>query len=148
VRVDSAEERDIPALLPLMRAYCDFYESSPPDSGLERMARELIAVPDSDGMLVVAWDAGEDVVGFAVVGWKWSSLRAARVAVLEDLFVAPSARGTGAADALIRECAERAAREGAPSMLWLTALDNHRAQAVYERVGATGEKWLEYELEL
>ena len=37
---------------------------------------------------------------------------------------------------------------GAPVLSWMTAPDNHRAQAVYERVGATGDTWLEYELEL
>ena len=82
------------------------------------------------------------------MGWKWSSLRAARIAVMEDLFVAPEARGQGAADALIRACADRAREHGAPVLIWETAPDNHRAQAVYERVGATGGPWLEYELEL
>jgi RimJ/RimL family protein N-acetyltransferase len=30
----------------------------------------------------------------------------------------------------------------------VTAPDNHRAQAVYDRAGATSGAWLEYELEL
>jgi len=33
-------------------------------------------------------------------------------------------------------------------MSWLTAPDNQRAQAVYNRVGGTSEAFLEYELEL
>ena len=53
-----------------------------------------------------------------------------------------------AADALIEACAERARGHGAPVLTWETATDNHRAQAVYERVGATGDVWMEYELEL
>ena len=59
--------------------------------------------------------------------------------MLEDLFVAPEARGKGAADALIEAVAERARRHGAPVVTWLTAPDNHRAQAVYNRVGGTSE---------
>lgn len=131
-----------------MRGYCDFYGVSPPDEGLAEMARALIAGTDSEGMLLVA--RGEDgaPVGFAAVGWKWSSLRAARVAIMEDLFVEPSARGSGAGRGLIEACAERARTHGAPCLLWVTALDNHRAQSVYESVGAEGEHWLEYELEL
>jgi hypothetical protein len=31
---------------------------------------------------------------------------------------------------------------------WQTALDNERAQAVYERIGAKPSRWLDYELEL
>ena len=77
------------------------------------------------------------MVGFAACGWKWSSLRGARIVVLEDLFVA-----------LMDASAERARAHGAPVMTWLTAPDNHRAQAVYDRVGATAEAFLEYELEL
>src|SRR6266567_3308763 len=67
----------------------------------------------------------------------------ARLAVLEDLFVAPEARGKGAADALIEAVAERARRHGAPVVTWLTAPDNHRAQAVYNRVGGTSGTFLE-----
>ena len=147
--VRAAREADLPALLPLMRGYCDFYESSPADEGLERMARALIGCEDAEGFLLVSCDGdADDAGGFAAVGWKWSSLRAARVAIMEDLFVEPAARGAGHADALIAACAERARELGAPVLLWQTAQDNHRARAVYERAGANGETWMEYELEL
>ena len=147
MEIRDAVDSDVPALLPLMRGYCDFYEANPTDEGLAEMARALIATADDQGMLLVADDGGE-VIGFAAVGWKWSSLRGARIAVLEDLFVAPEARGRGAADALIEAVAERARSNGAPAVTWLTAPDNHRAQAVYDRVGGTSETFLEYELEL
>lgn len=142
-----AVESDIPALMPLMRGYCDFYKANPSDAGLDEMARALIATEDDQGMLLVADDGGE-AIGFAAVGWKWSSLRGARIAVLEDLFVGPEARGRGAADALIEAVAQRARENGAPVVTWLTAPDNHRAQAVYDRVGGTSATFLEYELEL
>jgi GNAT superfamily N-acetyltransferase len=148
VTIDDASEADLGALLPLMRAYCDFYEVSPADEGLEEMARALIAAPTQEGMLLVARDEDGTPIGFAAVGWKWSSLRGARVAHLEDLFVDPDARRGGTGQALIEACAERARAHGAPAMLWVTAVDNKRAQSVYERVGANGETWLEYELEL
>jgi GNAT superfamily N-acetyltransferase len=147
MEVRPAAESDIAALMPLMRGYCEFYEADPPDAGLDDMARALIATTDDQGMLLVADDGGQ-VIGFAAVGWKWSSLRGARIAVLEDLFVAPEARGKGAAGALIEACASRARANGAPVMTWLTAPDNHRAQAVYDRVGGTSDPFLEYELEL
>ena len=148
MEIEAATENDLDALLPMMRGYCDFYRASPSDEGLASMARALIAGPDADGMLLVARDDEGVAIGFATVGWKWSSLRAARIAVMEDLFVSPEARGRGAADALIRACADRTRELGAPVLSWQTATDNHRAQAVYERVGATGSTWLEYELEL
>jgi GNAT superfamily N-acetyltransferase len=146
--IDSATDGDLGALLPMMRAYCDFYGASPSDDGLREMATALIAGPDADGMLLVARDRDGVVIGFATVCWKWSSLRGARIAVMEDLFVAPEARGQGAADALIRACADRAHELGAPVVTWLTAPDNRRAQAVYHRAGAIADTFLEYELEL
>ena len=148
MEIRSAVEGDVPALTPLMRGYCEFYKANPPDAGLQEMARALIATSDGEGMLLVAEDDAGQVIGFAAVGWKWSSLRGARIAVLEDLFVAPEARGQGAADALIEESASRARENGAPVMTWLTAPDNHRAQAVYNRLGGQAEMFLEYELEL
>jgi GNAT superfamily N-acetyltransferase len=148
MQVDSARNDDLEALLPLMRGYCDFYKVSPPDEGLERMARALIAAPDVEGMLLVARDEGGEPMGFAAVGWKWAGTRGARVAIMEDLFVRPDVRGSGAGRALIAACADRARDAGAPCLMWTTALDNERAQAVYDSVGAEGEAWLEYELEL
>jgi ribosomal protein S18 acetylase RimI-like enzyme len=140
-RVEEAEQ-----LLPLLRAYCDFYEASPSDQGLLEFARALIADPEV-GAMFIARD-GASAVGFATLAWKWSSLKGARIGYLEDIFVAPEARGRGIADALIEACAERCRERGAPAMEWLTATDNQRAQAVYDRTGATAETFLEYELPL
>jgi GNAT superfamily N-acetyltransferase len=151
--IREATESDLPALLPLLRGYCDFYEAKPSDEGLERMTRALIAASEQEGFLLVTTEAAPDpesdaVVGFAACGWKWSSLRGARIVVLEDLFVAERARGRGHADALIEATATVARRHGAPVVTWLTATDNRRAQAVYDRVGGRSEPFLEYELEL
>jgi GNAT superfamily N-acetyltransferase len=144
-----AVESDMQALLPLLRGYCDFYDANPPDHGLERMARAIMAAPDDEAFLLVAEDSEQgEIVGFSACGWKWSSLRGARIVVLEDLFVAEAARGRGHADALIAATAELASRHGAPALTWLTAPGNHRAQAVYDRVGGQSEPFLEYELEL
>ncbi|HEX2358665.1 MAG TPA: GNAT family N-acetyltransferase [Solirubrobacterales bacterium] len=146
VEIRPAAAGEVEELLPLMRAYCDFYEVDPPDEGLLEMARALIADPEQGSLYV----AGEDarLIGFAALGWKWASTRGARIGVMEDLFVDPAARGKGVADALIEVCAERCRERGAPVLEWVTAPDNRRAQAVYDRMGAEASSWLEYELEL
>ena len=146
--VREATEADLEALAPLLRGYADFYESSPTDEGLEAMARDVMAAPEDQAFLLVATDDGGAVVGFALNQWKWSSLSGARVVVLDDLFVAESARGAGHADALIEAVAEVARRHRAPILSWFTQPDNRRAHTVYDRVGATPETLLEYELEL
>jgi GNAT superfamily N-acetyltransferase len=146
--IRQATEGDIPEVLPLVRAYTDFYETNPTDEGLEGMCRALITDPDNEGPLLLGIGPDGAIAGFAGMRWKWSSLRGARIGFLEDLFVDPAARGSGLADALLLACAERARGIGAPVLAWETMPDNHRAQAVYDRLGGIAETILEYELEL
>ncbi len=147
--IRAATVRDLPALLPLLRAYCDFYDADPPADGLESMARGAIELPDDQAfLLVVTPDDADEPFGFACCWWKWSSLRGARIVFLDDLFVHPDRRGAGHADALIEAVAERARAGGAPVVAWLTQPANKRARAVYDRVGGESEPLLEYELEL
>ena len=140
-------EEDLPDLLPLLRAYCEFYEVAPSDADLLAMARMLIADPEREGLQLLARDGGGQAVGFATVFWTWTTLSAARLGVMNDLFVVPEARGSGVADDLIEACAERCRERGVSSLEWQTAYDNHRAQAVYARVGGErDERWLDYSL--
>src|SRR5262245_12790789 len=132
---------DLPELLTLMRGYCDFYEVAPSDENLLAMSRALIADPVREGLQLVARDASGRAIGFATIFWSWSTTRAARIGVMNDLFVAPGGRGSGAADALIAACVDRCRTHGAALLAWRTALDNHRAQAVYERVGGRRSQW-------
>lgn len=146
VEIRPAREDEIEELLPLMRAYCDFYGSSPADEGVRAMARTLINDP-SQGAVFIARQDGR-AIGFATLDWKWSMLKGARIGYLEDLFVDPAARGRGTADALIQVCADRCRELGMPAMEWLTAPDNRRAQKVYDRSGAVPDTYVEYDLEL
>lgn len=147
VEIRPARGDEVEDLLPLMRGYCEFYETEPDDVGLRTMARALIADPEQGALFIARGDDGV-AIGFAAMDWKWSSLRGARIGYLEDLFVDPERRGMGVAEALIEACAERCRERGAPALDWQTATDNFRAQKVYERVGASGSTWVEYELEL
>ena len=146
VEVRTARTDEIEEMLPLIRAYCEFYETEPDDEGLRSMFETLINEP-SQGAVFIARDGGK-AVGFATLDWKWSSLKAARIGYLEDLFVDPEARGRGIADGLIEVCAARCRELGMPAMEWLTAPDNHRAQKVYDRTGAESGTYMEYDLEL
>ena len=144
--IDVAAEPDLPDLLTLMRGYCDFYEVAPSDEALLAMSRALIADPAREGLQLIARDAQCKAIGFATIFWSWSTSHAARIAIMNDLFVAPGARGTGLADELIAACVDRARTRGAVVLAWQTAPDNHRAKAVYERVGGRRSEWLDYDL--
>ncbi|HEX7609510.1 MAG TPA: GNAT family N-acetyltransferase [Solirubrobacteraceae bacterium] len=137
-------ERDLPELLPLLRAYCDFYETAPGDAALLELARRLLADPAREGVQLLAREDHGRAVGFASVFWAWDTTEADRVGIMNDLYVAPGARGGGFAEGLIRACGEQCALHGAARLDWVTGPGNARAQAVYDRVGAVREEWVNY----
>ncbi len=64
---------------------------------------------------------------------------------LDDLYVDPHARGTGAADALLAALAQLAAERGWSVVRWITADDNHRARSKYDQ-HATRTHWITYDM--
>jgi GNAT superfamily N-acetyltransferase len=142
--ISRVEAADLEELLPLMRAYCDFYEVSPTDADLLALARALIEDPEHEGVQLVAREPSGRAAGFATLYWSWSTADAARIGIMNDLFVTETARGQGLAERLIEACRAECTRRGAPRLTWQTAPGNLRAQAVYDRVGATREQWIDY----
>lgn len=137
---------DLPELLPMLRGYCDFYRVDPSGAKLEAMCRALIADP-AEGLQLIARDSDATPVAFATVFWTRQTLYAARVGVLNDLYVTPQARGGGAGRALIARCLDMCRERGAEKLVWETAPDNKTAQRLYDGIGAERSTWLTYELD-
>ena len=98
---------------------------------------------EADVCAVVAVDAGE-VIGFAHYRQLPDTFTASCEWYLDDLYVRPESRGSGAATALIDAVSERAASDGGGTLRWITAADNSAARSVYDRV-ATRTSWVTYE---
>jgi len=147
MKIELVGEADLADLLPMMRAYCDFYEVDPPDDDLEALARALIADQRNEGLQLIARGEEGGPLGFATVFWSWQTLNAARAAVMNDLFVVPEARGEGVGRALIEECRRCARDRGAAELVWETAPDNETAQRLYRSIGAGGSRWISYSLQ-
>jgi GNAT superfamily N-acetyltransferase len=137
-------ESDLDDLLPLMRGYCDFYKVNPSDEDLLALSRALIEDSEREGVQLIARVGDGRAIGFATIFWSWSTSDAARLGIMNDLFVAEDARGGGHADALIEACRGECASRGIERLAWQTAPSNERAQAVYDRIGATREQWVDY----
>jgi GNAT superfamily N-acetyltransferase len=144
--IRAVAEADLADLVPLMRAYCDFYGVAPSDHALLGLSRALLGDPGCEGLQLIARDADGSAVGFATIFWSWSTTSAGRIGIMHDLYVAPDARGLRIGERLIRACVELCAERGALRLEWQTAADNLRAQAVYEHVGGVRERWLSYAL--
>lgn len=146
VNIDVVGPADFDDLLPLVRGYCDFYNANPSDEALLALSEALTHDPAHEGLQLLARGDRREPLGFATVYWTWSTTRASRIGVMEDLFVTPQARGTGIADQLILCCRAQCRKRGASLLSWQTAPTNRRAQRVYDRVGAVREQWIDYSL--
>ena len=74
-------------------------------------------------------------------------LAAAIAGHLDDLFVTPAARGTGAVDALLEALRTIARQRGWSKVRWITADDNHRARSKYDQV-AERTMWVTYDMQV
>ena len=86
--------------------------------------------------------------------WGWPitapfarPLSASTGGCLDDLFVTFAARGSGAAQALIAAVVDEGCRQSWTVLRWITAADNTRARAVYDRV-AQAMPWVTYDIKL
>jgi GNAT superfamily N-acetyltransferase len=79
---------------------------------------------------------GGKPVGFALYFFTYSTFLARPTLYLEDLFVLPEERGTGAGKALLRALARIAVRRGCGRLEWAVLDWNRPAIGFYRRLGA------------
>jgi GNAT superfamily N-acetyltransferase len=147
LQIAPVEAGEFERLLPLIAAYQRFYRVDDIDEERNRTFFRRFLAPSEDGMLLGARDGGE-LLGYACLYWHFSSLSASESVLMNDLFVAESARGRGVGGALIEASAAIARERGAVHLEWATAPDNLTAQRLYDSTGAERSEWVEYELEL
>jgi len=101
--------------------------------------------PGHETNALVAEDAAGRAIGLA--HWRRFArpLSASAGCFLDDLFVLPEQRGRRVADALIGALAELARAEGWSVVRWITADDNYRGRAVYDRL-AKRTMWITYDV--
>jgi len=129
----------------LFRAYGVFYETHFTDDVFDGVWSWLVD-PGHEVNALVAEDEGS-LVGFAHIRRLSDTFTAGPAWFLDDLYVAPVARGRGVARALIERGYADATAAGGGTFRWITAADNETAQQLYERI-ATRAGWVVYEKEL
>jgi GNAT superfamily N-acetyltransferase len=145
--IRQAEWEDLHALAGLMKEYItDFYGApEPPEENLQALIQMLAGGTGGTQWVAVS---GGSLIGFATLYYTYSTLRASRIAVLNDFYLVAEARGSGAAKQLFEACADFCREQGFPVMSWETAKDNYRAQRFYEQMGGQTGDWLNYSLTL
>jgi len=136
---------DFDAWLPLWKGYLEFYETELEDE-ITRHTFERLIDTSTDMFGALALNDNGEAIG--MVNWlthpgTWSR---GQYVYLEDLFVSPKARGTGAGRALIEHVQAWAEAAGATKVYWLTADSNKTAQQLYDRV-ATKTGFIHYQID-
>ncbi|MEH6420634.1 GNAT family N-acetyltransferase [Pseudomonas sp. CGJS7] len=131
--VRHAVAADLDLLAPLFDSYRHFYTQREDAAVSRAFIGERLRRGDS--VLLLAALDGADGAGFTQLYPTFSSVRAARVWVLNDLYVDPAARRRGVAQALLAAAAEFARADGAARLELETDHDNLTAQALYDANG-------------
>lgn len=124
---------DLDRLVPLFDGYRRFYDK-PSDMVV---ARQFLAerISRGESIVLIAEDPTGNAIGFAQLFPSFSSVLAAPMYLLSDLFVVPAARRRGVGTLLLKAAAETGRVAGAVRLELSTAITNVSAQRLYETLG-------------
>lgn len=125
---------NLDAIAPLFSDYRTFYTRQPDLETARRFLYERLSRDEST--VILAYRDGEAApAGFTQMYPMFSSVRAARIYVLNDLYVAENTRRQGVGEALLRAAADFARSRGAIRLELETTPDNLKAQSLYRAQG-------------
>ena len=135
VLVRAAVREDIDVVIGFIRALAD-YERLADEVCLDRdvLDAHLFGAKPMAEVLIAELDGA--AVGFALFFHNFSTFEGRPGIYLEDLFVDPSARGSGAGKALLRALAGLAVERGCARLEWSVLDWNEPAIRFYESLGA------------
>jgi ribosomal protein S18 acetylase RimI-like enzyme len=141
VRRADTGKRDIDLISPLFDSYRQFYDE-PPDAELAAaFIRDRLRAKESVIFLAESGEEGtREALGFVQLYPSFSSVSACRIWVLNDLFVAPEARGRGVGRALMEAARDHAIQTGAKRLTLETTAENRTAWSLYEDLGYVRQK--------
>ena len=127
----------------LWTAYLEFYETSVPEEVYRTTFARLLSNDPREFHGLVAEQAGAPI-GITHFLFHRHCWKLENVVYLQDLYVAPEARGTGAGRALIEAVYAAADAAGCPTVYWLTQDFNATARRLYDRI-ATLTPFIKYQ---
>lgn len=147
INIRLAEKEDVEELSELVQGYLAFYQRPKiEEEEIKSAIIRFIEHPEEGAQLVAV--QGEKLIGFTTLNPLWSTTRMTKIALLNDLFVNPEVRQSGAGRKLMDATIQLAKDLGYPFMRLLTASDNHIAQSLYDKTGGVAPGWLVYDYDL
>lgn len=136
IAIVNAGVADVELIAPLFDGYRQFYgQPSNPVAARDYLAERLSRDESVIFLALLDQNGSRQPAGFTQLYPLFSSVSLRRVWVLNDLFVAPFARGNGVARALLTRAQEYGIETNAVRLTLRTAVDNTPAQKVYEAMG-------------
>jgi GNAT superfamily N-acetyltransferase len=128
---------DLELIVPLFDGYRQFYKQASDLEGARRFLQAHFEQNTSVIFLALRTDGHgqRQACGFTQLYPSFSSVSMKRLWILNDLFVASTARRTGAGTALLERARQFALETGAKGLSLTTAVDNDTAQSIYEAAG-------------
>jgi GNAT superfamily N-acetyltransferase len=130
--IRSIGENEREAWNPLWAGYLAFYESALRPE-ISDLTWDRFHDPDEQIFALGGYVDGE-LMAIAHYLFHRSTWAPDRYCYLEDLFVAPAARGRGLGRALIEAVYQKARVANASRVYWLTQSDNTQARILYDKV--------------
>ena len=128
---------DLELLVPLFDGYRQFYKQETDLKGARNFLKAHFEENTSVIFLALRRDEQDQrqACGFTQLYPSFSSVSMKRLWILNDLFVASTARRTGTGTALLERARQFAIETHAKGLSLTTAVDNYTAQSVYEAHG-------------
>jgi GNAT superfamily N-acetyltransferase len=133
VTIRGAHEADAGKWRQLWDLYVEFYHAEVPGEVTDYTWRRIL--DSASPVFALVAERADSLLGFAVCVVHEATWTIAPVCYLEDLFVAPEARGAGIGQALITELSSRARAAGWSRLYWHTQESNAVARRLYDQFG-------------
>ncbi len=128
----------------LYHGYAEFYKMPMKKQTLETVWGWIFD-PENPFYCLLAKNSDGSAVGLMHFRAMPSPLRGSTVGFLDDLFVTPEARGLGVVEVLYKELDAAAKENDWPFVRWITAENNYRGRAVYDKISEKTH-WVTYQL--
>ncbi|MGV3550319.1 N-acetyltransferase family protein [Rhizobium sp.] len=146
VTIRQATPSDAATILRFVRELADYEKALHEVEATEETVRRSIFGEGSVTHALVT-ERGGEAIGMAVYFFSYSTWQAKNGLYLEDLYVTPTARGSGAGKALLKRLAQIALEKGCGRFEWSVLDWNEPAIRVYEAIGAEAQsEWVRYRL--
>ncbi|WP_110599235.1 GNAT family N-acetyltransferase [Salinicola lusitanus] len=146
IHIRPATPEDVTQILAFVRELAIYEQAEHEVVATEESIARSIFAPQATAHALICERDGQ-AIGFAVYFYNYSTWLAKNGLFLEDLYVTPEARGTGAGKALLKHLAQIAVERDCGRFEWNVLDWNEPAIQFYESIGAKPQsEWIGYRL--